>query len=437
MFRKEVNAQSPLRILERSIRGGLGPGKLGVVMARAGVGKTAFLVQIGLDEGLHEQDVLHIALGQSLEHAQSWYEGLFDDLARNTRLEDRETVRANLNRRRIIQAYPETSVDLGKIEKAVELYQSHLNLKPGVILVDGYEWGDENVVQQAADLGALKALARRLGAELWISAQTHRSTTGPHPKCISAPCSTYEALIDVAVFLEPKGQLVSVRLLKDHDNPVVDETYLELEPDTLQLVRGDQLVQAADLPPRAFTLLSGGAKGSESAFGELAELWGLTEVNYSFTGRATARARGVVELTNEELKQGEVSSAYIEAQLHRQFPKTPQFRKMLQTIWHQVATSGQVFVIGMLLEDGTVNGGTGWAAELAKHFGKPVHVFDQEKRQWFTWVQGKWVSENAPRISRTRFTGTGTRFLSDEGVKAIRALFEASFGPAPSSSTSN
>ena len=44
----QVNANSPIRILERCCRGGLRPGELGVVMARAGVGKTAFLVQIGL-----------------------------------------------------------------------------------------------------------------------------------------------------------------------------------------------------------------------------------------------------------------------------------------------------------------------------------------------------------------------------------------------------
>ena len=431
MFRKEVNTQSPLRILERSTHGGLGPGNLGIVMARAGVGKTAFLVQVGLDDGLRGQDVLHIALGQSLEHAQSWYDGLFDDLARDTRLEDRETVRASLNRRRVIQAYPEASVDVHRIEKAANLYGTHLDLKPASILIDGFEWSEDNLVRQAADLGALKALARRLNAELWMSAQTHRDITGPHPTRIPAPCATYEALIDVAVFLEPKGQLVSVRLLKDHDKAVVDEVHLELEPDTLQLVHDHRNLQSADLPPRAYTLLSGGAKGTECAFGELAEEWGLTEVNYSFSGRPTARNRGVVELRDEELKQGEVSSAYIEAQLHRQFPKTPQFRKMLHTIWHQVATSGQVFVVGVILDDATVNGGTGWAAELGKHFGKPVYVYDQEKRGWFTWTQGKWVAEEAPRISRTRFTGTGTRFLSDEGRAAIRSLFEASFGPRP------
>ena len=430
MYRKEVNAQSPLRILERSIHGGLGKGNLGVVMARAGVGKSAFLVQIGLDDLLREQDVLHVGLGQTLEHVQSWYDGLFDDLARDTQLDNRDAVRASVARRRVIQAYSETHIRPEQVEKAVGLYSQHLSITPSVILIDGYEWTDD-LVRQAADLGAFKALARRLGAELWITAQTHRSRTGAHPTRIPEPCSAYESLIDVAVFLEPHDHLVSVRILKDHDNPDVDETHLELEPDTLQLVTDDKIVGPASMPAKAYTLLSGAANGAEAEFGALAEEYGLVELNYSFAGRTVARSRGVVELSESELRQGEVSGAYVEAQLHRQFPKTPQFRKMLQTIWHQVNTAGQVFVVGMILPDNTVNGGTGWAAELAKHFGKPVHVYDQEKKGWFTWTGTEWKAEAQPKVTRTRFTGTGTRFLSDEGKAAIRALFQASFGNAP------
>ena len=37
MYRKEVNAHSPLRILEQSIHGGLGQGNLGVIMSHHGV----------------------------------------------------------------------------------------------------------------------------------------------------------------------------------------------------------------------------------------------------------------------------------------------------------------------------------------------------------------------------------------------------------------
>ena len=40
MFLKKVHDRSPLRVFERSIHGGLGRGNLGVVLSRAGMGKT-------------------------------------------------------------------------------------------------------------------------------------------------------------------------------------------------------------------------------------------------------------------------------------------------------------------------------------------------------------------------------------------------------------
>src|SRR5512134_2155959 len=104
MIRQEAILQSPLRILDRSIRGGLGKGHLGVIMAPAGVGKSACLVQIGLDALLREKPVLHLAFGQSVEHVAARYDGLFDELAERVDLRDRGRVRESVARRRLIWA---------------------------------------------------------------------------------------------------------------------------------------------------------------------------------------------------------------------------------------------------------------------------------------------------------------------------------------------
>ncbi|MCH8962850.1 MAG: hypothetical protein IH820_16455, partial [Bacteroidetes bacterium] len=50
MYRKFLNARNPLRLLEKGLHGGLGGGNLGIVIAGPGVGKTAFLVGVALDE---------------------------------------------------------------------------------------------------------------------------------------------------------------------------------------------------------------------------------------------------------------------------------------------------------------------------------------------------------------------------------------------------
>lgn len=431
MYRKEVNERSPLRILERSIHGGLGKGNLGVVMARAGVGKTAFLIQVGLDDLMRQRQVLHVSIGQTVEHVQTWYYALFDDLARLTSLDDRDGIRAEVGRRSVIQAYPAgTAFDGAQLEKVLALYAEHASFEPAAILIDGWDWeGDE--AQGREVLKSFKAIAARLGAELWMSAQTHRVDTPEHPTAIPGPCKAFTDLVDVAAFLEPHhGAHVAVRILKDHDNSELEETHLELDPDTLRLVEEGELDNRTPvaLPPSQYTLLSGACRGAEEMFGAQAEKYGMQEINFSFAGRSVMRTRGLVELSDTELKQGGVNASYVEAQMHRSFSKTPQFQKMLQTIWHQVATSGEVFVVGLILPDGTVNGGTGWAAELARTFKKPVHVFDQERKGWFTWKDGEWAAEPAPRITRTRFCGTGTRYLSEEGRQAIEDLFKSTFG---------
>jgi hypothetical protein len=88
----------------------------------------------------------------------------------------------------------------------------------------------------------------------------------------------------------------------------------------------------------------------------------------------------------------------------------------------------QIFVIGTILEDNSVKGGTGWAVELAKLFNRPLHVFDQPLKQWFTWQDNQWQA-GTPVIEYDTFVGSGTRYLSDAGREAIIKLFEDSFGP--------
>ena len=440
MYRKEVNQTSPIRILEESIHGGLGKGNLGLVMARAGVGKTACLVQIALDDLLREKPVLHVSLDQTMDHVRSWYDALFEDLVVEADLDDADLARETVQRHRVIAAFKDHDLWPDRLEKTVAMFSQHLQFRPAAILVDGYPWTSHSQSENAAMIGAFKAYAKLLGAELWMSAQTHRRATGDHPTRLVPPYDAYEELIDVAIFLEPEGNDIAVRLLKDHGDAEPPDTSLYLHPDTLRLVAEKarqgaaaraQRLRALRLPNPAYTLLSGGARGAESEFGACAEAWGLSELNFSFDGRSPERTRGLVNLTDEELAQGAVSQVYIQSKMHRAYPETPTFRKILQTIWHQVSTAGQVFAVCVIQEDGTVRGGTGWAVELARHWHKPVFVYDQERKGWFAWTEGGWVADKAPVVSERRFCGTGTRELSDDGRRAIAELYHRSFGERP------
>ncbi|MBI4383229.1 MAG: hypothetical protein HY579_04245 [Nitrospinae bacterium] len=173
-------------------------------------------------------------------------------------------------------------------------------------------------------------------------------------------------------------------------------------------------------------LFSGGMKGTEAEFGANAEKFGVEEVNFTFEGHQMDRQRGVRFLTHEELQHGDFSLAYVSKLMNRKFSAAPLFRRVLQSIWHIVNNSQEVFVVGKILEDNTVKGGTGWGAEFAKICNKTLYVFDQEREDWFRWQTDHWKKEQA-KIKHKHFAGTGTRFLEPHGKKAIRELFERSF----------
>ncbi len=175
-----------------------------------------------------------------------------------------------------------------------------------------------------------------------------------------------------------------------------------------------------------YTLYSGGLKGTEQTFGECAEANGVNEVNFSFEGHKLSRDKNVKVLGEAELARGHISMEIISTKMGRKYAHTDSIRKVFQVLFHMINSGYQVFSVGWIQKDETVKGGTGWGIELAKFFGRPVSVFDQEANKWFTWKESRWV-EDLPVISYKTFCGTGTRNLTDEGKKAIQDLFARSF----------
>ncbi len=174
------------------------------------------------------------------------------------------------------------------------------------------------------------------------------------------------------------------------------------------------------------TLYSGGHRGAEAEFGKLAERFGINEVNFSFEGHTVERTTGITVLSDDELKKGDVSMDIVSQRLGRNFSKIEKIRKVIQSIFHMVNKGYQVFVVGWILPDDTVKGGTGWGVELARLFNRPVFVYEQDRKAWFSWINNSW-QEVVPTISHKTFAGTGTRNLTDDAGIALAELFARSF----------
>jgi hypothetical protein len=192
--------------------------------------------------------------------------------------------------------------------------------------------------------------------------------------------------------------------LPEHPKLVLTNLLTSLTEHKMQGLKKGMTMKTEDV-----ILYSGGATGAEAEFGVNAERFGIDEVNFTFEGHNRIRQRGLRVLTREELKNGDVSLEYLS----------------------RLINNGQeVYVIGEILADKTVKGGTGWGAEFSKLCNKPLYVFDQKHNAWFSWNHTDWVQQkkgDEPVIRCGHFAGTGTRFLEENGKKAIRELFERTF----------
>jgi hypothetical protein len=228
LYRKFLNARSPLRLLETGLHGGLGLGNLGVVLAGHGVGKTSFLVGVAVDELLRSGRVLHVSLAHPVAHVRAHYDTVFEELANSKHLEDGASIQAEIDRHRSIRVYPPNGLTAAKLRDAVKL-ESEAGNRPSLIVLEGLDMA----TLAQSDVQDLKALERELEAEVWLESSTEEQQDIRVP----APIDAFGDLVSVVLALEPGERSVQLRALKDHDNPDVSDLHVALDPRTLLLVR--------------------------------------------------------------------------------------------------------------------------------------------------------------------------------------------------------
>jgi hypothetical protein len=233
VYRKELNERNPLRLFEHSIHGGLGRGNVGVVVARHGIGKTAFLVGIALDEAMRGRKALHVTLDKTVDHVREFYDEIFMDLAHSAQLEDIPAERLEMERNRIIHTYAGKSFTIPKLRHSITFLKEYAHFHSDCLILEGFEFERAAL----ADMEAFRQLARDFDVEMWMSAVTHRSVTSNEHPGIPEPVAKLAPAIDVIVRMRDNSDGVQLSLLKDHDNPNVAKLALALDPSTMLLVK--------------------------------------------------------------------------------------------------------------------------------------------------------------------------------------------------------
>ncbi len=229
--------RSPRKLLERDGYPGPGPGHLAMVLARAGVGKTAFLVGIGVDALLSGQRVLHVSLESTVDKVRAWYDDVLKEmLTRDRKLEHRDALQLDLERRRHIHTYVGNSFSIERLRHSLELLTDVMHFQPEVILFDDIDIDDAHVDPDA--VSAVKAMAEKLGAELWMTCHIHRTGPQAEPGHLPPPADRLEDLTDLAFRLDSHDAKVRLHVLKDHQQMLDEDLHILLDPRTLLLTVG-------------------------------------------------------------------------------------------------------------------------------------------------------------------------------------------------------
>ena len=182
MQKEDLIRKNPLRVLNPLDMESLPDHRMGLVMARAGLGKTAILVQIAMDSMLQDQKVLHVSIGEDLEKAKAWYDDIFKYIAEGYQLENASEIESGFMRNRMIMTFKEAAFSRPKLEERLNdlIYQNIF--RPDIVVIDGYDFSE-------ADYEAimdLKEMMASMNVQVWFSALLHRGE-GKYPLASNSP----------------------------------------------------------------------------------------------------------------------------------------------------------------------------------------------------------------------------------------------------------
>jgi hypothetical protein len=227
MLKNELILKNPLRRMGYESDDILNKGEFGAVMARAGVGKTAFLVQLALNSMLREKNVLHISLNDPVKKVSLWYKEVFSRITTHYHIEQSTQLWDSVLPHRFIMTFRVEGFSVPKLEERLtDLIEQEI-FKPDAMIIDGVPF--EDPIQQ--DLASLKHLASLLDMPVWFAIRTHRHEA-PGPDGTPSQLMQVVDLFETVIQLVPVGKHIQIKAFKG-PGAAGDQTDLMLDPATM------------------------------------------------------------------------------------------------------------------------------------------------------------------------------------------------------------
>jgi hypothetical protein len=230
MLKEDLIKKNPLRVLNPLTAETFPDHRMGLVMARAGLGKTAILVQIAMDSMLRGHKVLHVSVGEGLEKAKAWYEDIFKYIAEGFQLENAAAIEDEIMRNRMIMTFKESAFSRPKLEERLNdlVYQNIF--RPDIVVVDGFDFSraDYDSVMD------LKEMTAAMNVQGWFSCLRHRDDNRVSAAGVPAPCHEVDGLFDTVIVVQPEKEAILLNIVKDEYDGAAGKI-LNLDPSTMMV----------------------------------------------------------------------------------------------------------------------------------------------------------------------------------------------------------
>jgi hypothetical protein len=227
MLKEDLILRNPLRLLGKENKEILPQGGFGAVVARAGVGKTALMVQLSLETLLRGKNVLHVSLHDPVNKVGLWYDQVFYHLAEQYNIQQINDLWESILPHRFIMSFKVEGFSVPKLEERLTDLTEQNIFSPDMIIIDGLPFTE--TVEQP--LKQLKNFSEKHWCCIWFSVRTHRHQE-PEPGGIPPQLIGLDDLFDIIIQLQPQGEEIHVRAIKG-DIPETESHVLKLDPETM------------------------------------------------------------------------------------------------------------------------------------------------------------------------------------------------------------
>jgi len=233
MLKKEINYRNPLMSLGYESEDILPDGGFGAVMAHAGVGKTALLVQMAINTMLREKNVLHVSLHEAVGKVDVWYHEMFQNIAQAFNAAQVKEYWEKIQPRRFIMIFKVENFSVPKLEeRLIELMEQN-TFRPHTMIIDGFKFDEVG----RSPLAHLKELAKKYSIRIWFTVHAHRHENRAQnelPVWFLHVADLFEAIVELAA----RNEEIYIKAIQGKTAAAEGQTLL-LDPATM-LVKTDR-----------------------------------------------------------------------------------------------------------------------------------------------------------------------------------------------------